>query len=69
MLTWAAEVAHTALRVNLFDPGPVRSRLRTEAFPGEDPATLPDPASVSPAIAALCSPAETRHGQIVRAAA
>ncbi len=68
VLTWAAEVTHTSLRVNLFDPGPVRSRMRTEAFPGEDPATLPDPVSVAPALADLCGPDETRNGQIVRAA-
>ncbi len=66
VLTWAAEVAETPLRVNLFDPGPIRSRMRAEAFPGEDPATLPDPASVAPALADLCGPHETRHGQIVR---
>ena len=56
VLTWADETRKTNLRINLFDPGPVRSRLRADAFPGENPATLPDPASVAPAIAALCEP-------------
>ncbi len=66
VLTWALEVATTALRVNLADPGPIRSRLRTEAFPGEDPSTLATPDDVAPALAALCDPGETRHGQVVR---
>lgn len=66
VLTWAQEVATSTLRVNLFDPGPVRSRMRTEAFPGEDPATLRPPEAVVPALAALCSPDETRHGETVR---
>ena len=43
VLTWAQEVATTSLRVNLFDPGVVATRLRAEAMPGEDPATLPPP--------------------------
>ena len=68
VLTWAHEVATTALRVNLVDPGPVAGRIRTEAFPGEDPSTLAKPDDVAPAIAALCHEAETRHGQIVRLA-
>jgi NAD(P)-dependent dehydrogenase (short-subunit alcohol dehydrogenase family) len=65
--SWAAEVASTPLRVNLFDPGAVATRLRATAMPGENPATLPQPADVAPAIAALCLPAEARHGTVVRA--
>ncbi|WP_043362097.1 SDR family NAD(P)-dependent oxidoreductase [Belnapia sp. F-4-1] len=60
--SWAAEVESTPLRVNLVDPGPVASRLRAVAMPGEDPASLRQPADVAPAIAALCRPEETRHG-------
>lgn len=65
VLTWADELRKTRLRVNLFDPGVVRSRLRTGAFPGEDPATLPRPEDVAPALAALCLPGETRHGAVI----
>jgi NAD(P)-dependent dehydrogenase (short-subunit alcohol dehydrogenase family) len=65
VLTWADELRKTRLRVNLFDPGVVRSRLRTGAFPGEDPATLPRPEDVAPALAALCLPGETRHGEVI----
>jgi len=64
--SWAQEVATTPLRVNLLDPGIVATAMRAAAMPGEDPATLPKPADVAPAIAALCLPAERRHGETVR---
>lgn len=64
VLTWAEETRTTRLRINLFDPGPVATRLRAAAMPGEDPKTLPRPETVAPAIAVLCRPDETRHGQI-----
>ncbi len=65
VLTWADEVANSRLRVNLFDPGPVATRLRRTAYPGEIPDALPKPADVAPALAALCLPEETRHGTLV----
>lgn len=40
---------NTTIRLNSLDPGPVRSRLRTLAFPGEDPNTLPTADEVMPA--------------------
>ncbi len=63
--TWAQEVEHTALRVNLFDPDVVATKLRAQAMPGEDPDSIPQPRDVAPALAALCLPAESRHGQTV----
>ena len=35
--SYAAEVAHTAVRANLYNPGPMRTAMRQQAFPGEDP--------------------------------
>lgn len=61
-LTWADEVSSSALRVNLFDPGKMGTRLRRGAYPGEDQTTLPRPADVAPALAALCLPSEIRNG-------
>jgi NAD(P)-dependent dehydrogenase (short-subunit alcohol dehydrogenase family) len=66
VLTWAQEVVITPLRVNLFDPGPVATRMRLRAFPGEDAARLPAPEAVAPALAALCLPAEERNGALVQ---
>jgi len=64
--TWAQEMQITRVRANLFDPGPFRSRLRNHAFPGVDPATLPAPESVAPALAQLCLPEEERSGELVK---
>lgn len=65
-LSWAEETRRTRLRVNLFDPGIVATRLRAAAMPGLDPATLAKPKDIAAALAALCLPAETRHAEIVR---
>jgi NAD(P)-dependent dehydrogenase (short-subunit alcohol dehydrogenase family) len=65
VLTWAEETRTTRLRANLFDPGPVATRMRAQAMPGENPASLPKPAEVAPAVAALCLPDEARHGSLV----
>jgi len=66
VLTWAQEVATMRLRVNLFDPGVVATRMRTQAFPGEDHTKLTRPEAVAPALAALCLPTEERNGALVR---
>jgi NAD(P)-dependent dehydrogenase (short-subunit alcohol dehydrogenase family) len=62
--TWAAETATTKLRVNLFTPGPVRTRMRAQAMPGEDPMTLQTPDQVAGAIVELCLPSFTESGKI-----
>ena len=65
--SWAEETRSSNLRVNLVDPGPVDTAIRTTAWPGEDRSAMPKPADVAPAIAALCLDSETRHGEMVRA--
>ncbi len=67
VLSWADEVRTLPLRVNLFNPGTVGTRLREAAFPGIDPRTWPRPDSVAPAIAALCLPDEVRHAALIAA--
>ncbi|WP_029003360.1 SDR family NAD(P)-dependent oxidoreductase [Azorhizobium doebereinerae] len=52
--TWAAETVTTAMKVNLFNPGPIRTLMRAKAFPGEDPMTLPSPEEAAAALVALC---------------
>ncbi len=66
--TYAAEVARTALRVNLLNPGAVRTGMRAQAFPGEDPTTLPAPDDVTDRFVALAEAACTRHGEVVEVA-
>ncbi len=63
---YAAEIAITPIRANLFNPGPVRTAMRAKAFPGEDPMTLPAPEEVAPQIAALLRAECARNGELVR---
>lgn len=65
VLTYAAEVKATPLKVNLASPGIVATKMRAQAFPGEDPATLARPEDVAPGIVDLCLPSCARHGDIV----
>jgi NAD(P)-dependent dehydrogenase (short-subunit alcohol dehydrogenase family) len=59
---YASEVAHTSLRVNLIAPGILRTRLRAEVAPGEDPMTLPPPETVAPAIVRMLSADYAENG-------
>ena len=56
--TWADELEQTNVRAVLLDPGAMRTRMRAEAMPGEDPQTLPDPAEIGPLILELAQNAE-----------
>ncbi len=67
VMTWAQETEKTALRVNLIDPGAVRTSMRAEAFPGEDPMTLPAPDEITDIFVDLALPGCTRHGEVVHA--
>ncbi len=51
--TWADELENTPIRAALVDPGAMRTKMRAEAMPGEDPATLPDPSEIGPLIVEL----------------
>jgi NAD(P)-dependent dehydrogenase (short-subunit alcohol dehydrogenase family) len=51
--TWADELENTTIRAVLVDPGAMRTRMRAEAMPGEDPTTLPDPAVIGPMMVEL----------------
>ncbi len=59
---YAAETATTPLRVNVFNPGPIRTRMRAQAMPGEDPMTLDTPDNVAAKIVELCLPSFTQTG-------
>ncbi len=61
---YAAECATTPVRVNLFAPGPTRTRMYLGAFPGVDPTTLPSPEEVTKAILPLCLPDCAVSGKI-----
>lgn len=58
-LSWnlALEEADSGVRVNVVDPGAMRTRMRAAAYPQEDPMTLPEPAAVTPVFVWLASDA------------
>ena len=62
--TYAAETSHTAIRVNLVNPGPIRTRLRASAYPGEDASKLDTPEQVAAEIVPLCLPSCTSSGML-----
>jgi NAD(P)-dependent dehydrogenase (short-subunit alcohol dehydrogenase family) len=64
-LTYAAECATTNIKVNLLNPGPLRTAMRARAMPGEDPQTLSPPDAVAPLILDLLSPECEKNGEIV----
>ena len=51
---WADEVeTTTAIRAVLLDPGAMRTKMRAEAYPGEDKDALTDPSEIGPMIVQL----------------
>lgn len=62
IFTYASEVANSALRVNIIDPGRVRTGMRAAAFPGEDPNTLRAPEEITNLFVELAGTACTHHG-------
>jgi NAD(P)-dependent dehydrogenase (short-subunit alcohol dehydrogenase family) len=51
--TWADELEQTNVRAVLLDPNTMRTKMRAEAMPGEDPETVTDPAEIGPLIVEL----------------
>lgn len=65
--TYAAEVANTSkLRVNLFSPGPTRTRMRATAMPGEDPMTLPTADDVAVQMVEMCGEEFADNGAVYK---
>jgi NAD(P)-dependent dehydrogenase (short-subunit alcohol dehydrogenase family) len=64
---YAAEIAHTAVRANIIDPGRVRTRMRAQAYPGEDPATLPTPDAITDVFVQAARADFTSNGEILTA--
>jgi len=62
--TWAMELEITRVKVNLLNPGPLRTRMRAQAMPGEDAETLDKPIVLVPKLMELVSPALEISGRI-----
>jgi NAD(P)-dependent dehydrogenase (short-subunit alcohol dehydrogenase family) len=61
---YANEVEGTKVRANLISPGPIRTELRTVAWPEENPETVPLPEALTPAILTMLSPDFDQNGVI-----
>ncbi len=62
--TYAHEVASTNVKVNLLDPGRIRTRMRAQAYPGEDEKTVPAPDAIVPLALSLLTPEVTTSGDL-----
>lgn len=63
--TYRNEVSDTAVRVAVVNPGPMRTKMRALAFPGEDPTTLPAPDAIAPLITELADPLREPPAEVV----
>jgi NAD(P)-dependent dehydrogenase (short-subunit alcohol dehydrogenase family) len=63
--TYADEVEHTSVRVAVVNPGPMRTRMRMQAFPGEDPETLALPEEIVPMILEIVGPGSRPGPRVV----
>jgi NAD(P)-dependent dehydrogenase (short-subunit alcohol dehydrogenase family) len=64
----ADEVKEFGIRVNSVNPGPTRTEMRAEAYPEEDPLTLPTPEQITPIFVHLASAqSENINGQMLEA--
>ncbi len=62
---YAAENENTPIRANILDPQRTRTRMRAEAFPGEDPMTVKTPEALTDLFVELALPSCERNGEIV----
>jgi len=62
--TYANETSDTPIRVNLVDPGAMATRMRAEAYPGEDQATLASPEAVTETFVRLAMAETNATGEL-----
>jgi NAD(P)-dependent dehydrogenase (short-subunit alcohol dehydrogenase family) len=62
--TYADETEAMSIRVNLFNPGPTRTRMRAEVMPHEDPMSLPTAEEVAETLLPLCLPDFKETGKL-----
>lgn len=62
--TYAAETRQSKVRVNIFNPGATRTRMRAQAMPGENPETLKPADDLTADIVRMLSPTFTETGTL-----
>ena len=65
--TYANETSDSAIKVNIIDPGATATRMRAEAYPGEDQATLRTPEEVAEVFVEFALPSSTETGRLIEA--
>ena len=65
--TWSEEMTKTKLKINMINPGGVRTQMRASAYPGEDPLSLPAPEDITEVFVKLAETQCEIHGQTVTA--
>ncbi len=65
VLTYAVECEPTKIKVNLINPGPMRTLMRQKAMPGEDPAYLVKPEDMAYRVVEMLSPSYDRNETII----
>jgi NAD(P)-dependent dehydrogenase (short-subunit alcohol dehydrogenase family) len=63
--TWAGELLKTNLKVNLVNPGATRTRMRADAFPGENTEDVKPPEAKTDIFVELAEASSTRHGELI----
>lgn len=64
VVTWARETEITPVKVNLLNPGPIRTAMRAQAMPGEDAETLSTADVLVPAVLRLTAPGLDVSGRV-----
>ena len=64
--TYAAEMATTKVRANLFSPGATATRMRAQAMPGEDASKLPSAEEVGRQVVQMCGAAFVENGAVFK---
>ena len=64
-LTYAVECEPTNIKVNLINPGPMRTLMRKKAMPGEDPEFLVKPEEMAFKVVEMLSPGYTLNETII----
>ena len=61
--SYVKEIKGTPMRANIIDPGRIRTTMRADAYPGEDPKTLPEPACITGTFVRLALASCTANGE------
>ena len=64
--TYAAEMATTKMRANLFSPCATRTKMRAQAMPGEDASKLPSAEDVAAQVVQMCGAAFVDNGAVYK---